>query len=629
MAARTNYLIAIRDLIGQMDKVEIPVYLCDSIMTPSEYGGLFAGTLGKAKALKTAPATFIIPTEIATNREDVAKYAEQLEFCVRNGYSAEEFIQRCRDEGLPINEHSLHTGLYRELVKLDKANKNGVWARIIKNAFAPLFIGRVDYVAGNPPWVNWRNLPSDYRAGMIPVWENYSLFSQKGLHARLGAGMDDISVLMTYVSSNEYLQQGGKLGFVVTQTLFQSAGGGQGFRRFSLPKGKFLKVQVVHDFSSFQPFEGATNRTATIALAVSDSPTSYPVKYVKAELRDASSHPEMGSELADVPFIMTSLEAVPIADDKTSPWSIMPTGMAKTVKSICGVSSYVARIGAHSGGAAGVYWVDVQKKQGKQLLISNRWDAGRNKYEPVTTSVEARLVRPLARGRDVQRWTVNPSLSILIPYEETNDGKAISEAQMKKEFPRTFEYFETFKKKMLKRPHYLQHFKPVGAPYWSMYNVGNYSFARWRLVWREQTSSFQCAVIESDSESTTVADAKLIVVACGSSNEAHYLAAVLNSSPSRFVIDSYVVKVQVSTHVLKNLAIPTFSPKNPLHLALAEQSRLCHAAAAQGDVAKLAKLEQKLDILAAKLWQIDTADLARIQACIPSVENDGTDADDE
>src|SRR5207253_726513 len=36
MAARTNYLIAIRDLVGHVDKVEIPIYLCDSIMTPSE-----------------------------------------------------------------------------------------------------------------------------------------------------------------------------------------------------------------------------------------------------------------------------------------------------------------------------------------------------------------------------------------------------------------------------------------------------------------------------------------------------------------------------------------------------------------------------------------------------------------
>jgi hypothetical protein len=58
-------------------------------MTPSEYGGLFSGGLGKARELKTAPTTFIIPTEIATNRDDVAKYAEQLESGVRNGDSPE------------------------------------------------------------------------------------------------------------------------------------------------------------------------------------------------------------------------------------------------------------------------------------------------------------------------------------------------------------------------------------------------------------------------------------------------------------------------------------------------------------------------------------------------------------
>ena len=69
MAARTNYLVAIRDLIGHVDKVEIPVCLCDSILTPSEYGGLFAGTdLRKAKELKTAAADFLIPAEIAGNR---------------------------------------------------------------------------------------------------------------------------------------------------------------------------------------------------------------------------------------------------------------------------------------------------------------------------------------------------------------------------------------------------------------------------------------------------------------------------------------------------------------------------------------------------------------------------------
>src|SRR5213080_3866202 len=75
MAARTNYLIAIRDLVSHVDKVEIPVYLCDSILTPSTYGGLFAGTTDAVKELDTAAAKFLIPTEIANSADDVAAYA--------------------------------------------------------------------------------------------------------------------------------------------------------------------------------------------------------------------------------------------------------------------------------------------------------------------------------------------------------------------------------------------------------------------------------------------------------------------------------------------------------------------------------------------------------------------------
>jgi hypothetical protein len=78
MAARTNYLIAIRDLISHVGKVELPVYLCDSILTPSEYGGLFSGTLGRAKELKTAASTFFIPSEIATSRDDIVPKFKRL-----------------------------------------------------------------------------------------------------------------------------------------------------------------------------------------------------------------------------------------------------------------------------------------------------------------------------------------------------------------------------------------------------------------------------------------------------------------------------------------------------------------------------------------------------------------------
>ncbi len=133
-------------------------------------------------------------------------YAEQLEFCIRNGYSSDEFITRCRDEGLAVTVFSLHKDLYNQLAQLDRENRNGVWARIIKNSFAPIFTEAVDYVVGNPPWVNWNNLPQRYRDELIHLNEEiYDLFPHSGAKARLGSASIDISSLFVYVSADKYL----------------------------------------------------------------------------------------------------------------------------------------------------------------------------------------------------------------------------------------------------------------------------------------------------------------------------------------------------------------------------------------------------------------------------------------
>ena len=245
MAARTNYLMALRDLLRHAGNVELPVYLCDSIMTPSEYGDLFTtGGAGKVRQLKTSAGDFNIPVEITKNREHIGRYADALESCIRADYSPEEFLERCETEALPVTDVTLHKKLYGKLQQLDASNQNGIWARIIKNAFAPLFIGKVGYVAGNPPWVNWEHLPEDYRDAMKPLWEEYNLFTLSGSEGRLGGGKKDISMLFTYSSVDNYLEEGGKLGFVITQSVFKTQGAGDGFRRFRYNRTKPQKTTV-------------------------------------------------------------------------------------------------------------------------------------------------------------------------------------------------------------------------------------------------------------------------------------------------------------------------------------------------------------------------------------------------
>src|SRR5207244_917948 len=95
---------------------------------------------------------------------------------------------------------------------------------------------------------------------------------------RMGAAMDDLSVLMLYVAADQYLKSTGRLGFVITQSIFKTAGGGEGFRRLQLGDRSHLRVLQVDDFSTIQCFEGAANRTAVLILQ-KGRPTHYPVPY--------------------------------------------------------------------------------------------------------------------------------------------------------------------------------------------------------------------------------------------------------------------------------------------------------------------------------------------------------------
>ena len=262
-----------------------------------------------------------------------------------------------------MTEVELHQELYRHLQKLDNDNKNGVWARIIKNAFAPLFIGKVDYVAGNPPWVNWFNLPERYRQSTAPLWQRYDLFRQKGYKAKLGGACDDVSILMTYVAHDSYLPEGGKLGFVITQSVFKTVGGGEGFRTFTYEsQGRkwFVNPLVVHDLSALQPFEGATNRTAVFICAKGGTRFVYPVPYIvwNNELKGRISQNLPLSRVAS----RTSRKAIaaePVQSrNSTSPWLTGPKKALPGLRKVLGQSRYKANLGCHTW-LNGVYWIRV------------------------------------------------------------------------------------------------------------------------------------------------------------------------------------------------------------------------------------------------------------------------------
>jgi len=623
ISARTNYLLALGDLLQhRKGDINIPVYMCDSIMTPQEGKDLFSkGVL----RFPTAVGFLSLPKSLI-QAQYIDKLSNLLEESVKLGLDKEQFTKKlCRE--LPLvpkrddRDIEVVCNLYETLLSLQREGINGIWARIIKNSFAPLFAGEFDYVAGNPPWVNWENLPENYRQDTKPLWEEHGLFPHGGMDTILGKGKKDISMLMSYVAMDKYLKKGGKLGFLITQSVFKTAGAGQGFRRFLLGTGEYVQVQHVDDMVELQPFEGASNRTSVVVLQKGRK-TKYPMPsylYWKKTVKGKSI--AVDSSLDDV-LRMTERKqfvAEPVnAKDITSPWLTGKPKAIKAVKTILGQSDYVAHAGCYTGGLNGVFWVDILDKRPDGLVVvSNITEGAKKKVESIQMAIEPDLLYPLLRGRDVKRWQAKSSAYILMA-QDPDERCGIDEKKMKTDYPKTYLYLKRFEAALRARAAYKRYFGE-DAPFYSMFDVGDYTFAPYKVVWPWISIGIRAAVIGECDGKSVCPEHNTSFVDLWTEDEAHFICALLNSAIGDFAIRAFYSGGGggiASPGVLQNIRIPKFDPANKIHQKLASFSQNAHQAAAAGDEEGLKKLEQRIDELAAQIWGLTREELKEIKSSL-------------
>jgi len=621
IAARTNYLIALGDLLkARTGDIDIPVYQTDSVLTPSQGTDLFDDGV---YPLKTSVGVFRVPAFFA-HRERMDALANTLDEAVESGIKPEVFLSRIeKAAGLTADEMKAAkaelAALFKQLRELHDQGLNGVWARIIKNSFAPLFLEPCHYIVGNPPWVNWEHLPDEYRRSSMPLWEHYGLFPkrEKAMDTILGASKYDISMLMTYVAADRYLRRQGRLGFVITETLFKTVGAGQGFRRFVLPDKTPIGPVIVEDMVDLNPFEGAVNRTAILTLS-KGKPVSYPVPFSRWFKRLAGRAGSLGF---DTPYEAITAEKITFKQwyaepvdptDSTAAWITAPRRVLSVLRKMRGVSEYTARKGV-TVSANGVFWLNVMGSRPDGTLIATNVNEGSKiKVSSTQFALEPELVFPLLRGRDVSRWKSAPSLSILLTHEKGMRLNAIPEKEMQERFPKAWRYLARHEATLRKTGIFRRFFRDT-SPFYSVFNIGDYTFSRFKLIMREIAAGVTCAVVDGLGRKPIIPDHKLILVDTSTAAEAHYLCAVLNSAPSRVFVGSYCISTQFSTHVLALMAIPAFKSGNKRHDALAEMSNRAHKAAAKGNGAEVREIEAEIDKAAAKLWGLSDSELAEIK----------------
>lgn len=590
--ARVNYLIAISDLLLASPgiSIEIPILLADAIYSPapdsSDDGQIVNYVIGS----DIANLTISLPIELAQNRTRLDNVFSIMERSVESEESAQSMLQFLLSQNV-LSETEVAkwtitlTSTYERVLALHRRHWNGIWFRIVRNYFWSSTAGQFDYIVGNPPWVRWSKLPELYRQRVKPTCDKYDIFSKTPYY---GGNELDISGLITYAVADKWLKENGYLIFLLTQTHFQSASS-EGFRRFNIDGRMRLNPISIDDLKALRPFPDAANKTVIFVAQKTIIPPTYPVPYSVwgAANGYSKSIPEYASK-TDVlnKTIKQDNEANPVSDI-SSPWVILPRGEYALCKKLSGQCTWTEGHKGITCDLNGVFFVNIicRSYNGTLVQIETRPEAGRTNIGPKQRFwVEPNMLYPVIKGAgDLKPCSFNPSQELVAIVPNTGiTEQHYSQAQqvLQSQNPRLQNYFSTFERQLRERSTYRT--RMPHAPYYAIYNVGDYTFAPWKVVWPEQSGNniLPVAVISTRNtmnlgNKVIVPDHKIYFADFQDPTAAYYLCGLLLCSRVQRFITSFHIMLQVGD-IFKHLRLPEFDPTNEDHLRLAELVRLAH-----------------------------------------------------
>ena len=609
-AARVNLLIAIADLIAACPgvQIELPILLADAVYSPASDPDDPEGTVEYTIGSNIADLKIILPAALALNRERLDQVFLAMEELVEEGAEfpkvKKAFLKRKILTAIEAKEWADSLAeTYNNVLKLHRKNWNGIWFRIVRNFFWSATAGEFDRIVGNPPWVRWSKLPELYRERVKDTCNKYDIFSSTPHH---GGNELDISAMISYTVSDKWLTNNGRLVFLVTQTLFQ-APSSEGFRRFKINESYRLLPLFVEDLQALKPFPDAANKTAIfVAEKRQNGEPDYPLPYniwkaAHGKSRTIPTYATKQDVLSSIEIIKQ--EATPVGG-LGSPWAVLPMGQFSTMEKIAGTCDWVQGRKGITVDLNGVYFVKLIRESKNGLVeIETRPEAGKTDIGPKQRFwVEHDMLYPLLKGAsDFSACSIHPKndLYVFVPNKGiVKDAYEIAESSLKSSLPKTYAYFKAYRKLLEQRSTYKG--RMPNAPFYAIYNVGEYTFAKWKVIWAEQKNF--CAAVASISDTSArscqvfVPDHKLFFVDFDEPESAYYLCGLLNSRIVKTFVESHVIKTQIG-NIFKHLTLPVFDPDRTLHVQLAQLVQQMHA----GGVFERDKSISKIEILSNKI----------------------------
>ncbi|MFN8259931.1 MAG: hypothetical protein U0X41_03220 [Chitinophagales bacterium] len=617
LTSRINYFINIAHLISDDDEFEIPVYLGDSSYVPTKvvieniecinYNIKTIKGFINIDLPKSAVSNPILFSQTMTSIEqdihnlDADTIQEKLFSIIPKRDLTKEIVNRIKS-------------LAEQFVELERNEWNGIWARIVTNFLTTANLGKFDLIVGNPPWIDWKNLPAGYRERVKSICIDRHLFSGDSLTGGINL---NICALISNVTATNWLKESGVLAFLMPQTIiFQQTY--EGFRQFKVDNNANLYFQQLYDWTKAgHPFSPVTHKFLTFFFSNKevDYKKGIPLKYfIKNKGFDLKNYRNVTDfETLEEVFTLKS-ELAGQCIENTSIFSYGKNeNTLKQFSKISGTSFYVGRDGIDFYPQE-LYMLTVDKELAiskKRVFVKNYQNKkATHRITETTFPLETKYLYPLVRSVEIDRFHIKEhSFVVPFPYKDDNKRAPISLKDLTKESPLLANFFYQLKSVFSSKTDYNK--KIIGEKhnkeFYALTRVGEYTFGDYFVVFRKDTKWCSAVIGSIETiwgetktprfQSHAVYISQNIKGEFITLEEAHFICAIFNAPlTAEFITNSSDDR---SYKVRPPIYIPKFDEKNTLHKELSELSIKAHKQYA--DKNEISKIDKRLNELVTKL----------------------------
>lgn len=430
-----------------------------------------------------------------------------------------------------------------------------------------------DFVVGNPPWIRWCDVPEEQRERTRRAARDLDLIPRQVWH---GGSEVDLSAVIAMASTQRLLRDGGRSSLVLPRAHLHAPASSR-FRQLALPDGTRLCLEAIEDFEAVPAFRGAA-ATATVVVWSRKTAGDCAPACARYELRDAWK-PTPTTTWEEASSRLERLERTCVASPADGRWCLVGEE-TRAATGWMGETEWVRGRKGLTTDLNDAYFVEVLGEGSGPGLVRVRagGEGRRSRFPSAELEVERELLWPLLKGAGQIRPFHCAPLTQAVIVPNTGIQQMQSAEDFASRYPAAHAWFhriETgFDHALSRRSTFRRAFGKGSAPFFAVYNVGEYTFLPFKVVWPEIASQFRAAVSLPCPPGPglpplpAVPDHKLYFAAFSQLEPADYLCAFLNAPSVRKTVEAVTARLQIGT-LLRQIRVPAFDPAQPVHLALA------------------------------------------------------------